>query len=141
MNGLSARSIQYLVIARKWSSDLEFYKLEIKFLRSLLGVNFISLLNNGDKEIVKRINNDLIQVEEDNIRLECALIDQIKQLELMAEDVIPEDATTIAGKQIRLEYMVTDLFSEYKDLKREIFDLVQEASAQSIHTGQLTHLN
>ena len=59
MNGLSARSIQYLVIARKWSSDLEFYKLEIKFLRSLLGVNFISLLNNGDKEIVKRINNDL----------------------------------------------------------------------------------
>ena len=140
-NGLSARSIQYLVIAKKWSSDLEFYKLEIKFLRSLLGVNFIALLNNGDKETVKRINSDLIQIEKDNKKLESSLTDQIKQLELMAEDIIPEDATTIAGKQIRLEYLVTDLFSEYKDLKREIFDLVQEASAQGNHAGQLTHLN
>jgi hypothetical protein len=141
LNGLSARSIQYLAIAKKWSSDLEFYKLEIKFLRSLLGANFITLQNNGDKETVKRINNDLVLIDGEKTQLECLLDDQIKQLELMAEDVIPEDVTTIAGKQIRLEYMVSDLFSEYKDLKREIFDLVQEVSAQGKQIGQLTCLN
>lgn len=141
LNGLSARSIQYLVIAKKWSSDLEFYNIEIKFLRSLLGVNFITLLNNGDKEIVKRINTDLSQLDEEKAKLEYSLNDQIKQLELMAEDIIPEDVTTIAGKQIRLEYMVTNLFSEYKDIKREIFDLVQEASAQCNQGEQFTHLN
>jgi hypothetical protein len=73
--------------------------------------------------------------------LEVLLIDQIKHLELMAEDVVPEDATTVAGNQIRLEYMVSDLFSEYKDLKREIFNLMQEASAQGNQPGQITYLN
>src|SRR5438045_2342756 len=131
LNGLSARSIQYLVIAKKWSSDLDFYKLEIKFLRSLLKANFNTMLNNGNKENVKRINNDLVQIDEEKIQLECSLNDQIKQLEVMAEDIIPEDMTIVAGKQIRLEYMVSDLFSEYKDLKREIFDLIQEVSSQS----------
>ena len=141
LNGLSARSIQYLVLAKKWNSDLEFYKLEIKFLRSLLEINYLTLQNSGDRDTVKRINNDLVQLDLEKRQLECSLNDQIKQLELMAEDIIPEDVTTIAGKQIRLEYMVSGLFSEYKDLKREIFDLVQEASAQGIQIGQLTCLN
>jgi len=141
LNSLSARSLQYLVIAKKWSSDLEFYKLEIKFLRSLLGVNFITLLNNGDRETVKNINSDLTRLDEEKTQLERSLNDQIKQLELMAEDVIPEDATQVAGKQIRLEYMVTELFSEYKDLKREIFYLVQEASAQNRQLSQFTFPN
>src|SRR3569832_2150294 len=131
LNSLSARSLQYLVIAKKWSSDLEFYKIEIKFLRSLLGVNFIALLNNGDRETVKNITEDLIRLDGEKNQLEYSLNDQIKRLELMAEDIIPEDATQVAGKQIRLEYMVAELFSEYKDLKREIFYLVQQTSAQT----------
>jgi len=141
LNNLSARSLQYLVIAKKWSSDIEFYQLEIKFLRSLLGVNFIMLLNNGDRETVENINSDLTRLDEEKAQLECALNDQIKQLELMAEDVIPEDATQVAGKQIRLEYMVTDLFAEYKDLKREIFYLVQEASAGNKQLSRFAFAN
>lgn len=141
LNSLSARSLQYLVIAKKWSSDLEFYKLEIKFLRSLLGINFISLLNNGERETVKIINDDLIRLDKEKTKLEYALNDQIKQLELMADDVIQEDANQVAGKQIRLEYMVAGLFSEYKDLKREIFCLVQQASDQSGQLGKFTFAN
>jgi hypothetical protein len=141
LNGLSARSLQYLVIAKKWSSDLEFYKVEIKFLRSLLGVNFIALLDSGERETVKNINNDLTRLDEEKTQLECSLSDQIKQLELMAEDIIPEDATQVAGKQIRLEYMVTELFSEYKDLKREIFYLVQQASVSNKLLNQFAFAN
>ena len=43
LNSLSARSLQYLVIAKKWSADLEFYKFEIKFLRALLENNYFIL--------------------------------------------------------------------------------------------------
>ena len=141
LNSLSARSLQYFVIAKKWSSDLEFYKVEIKFLRLLLENNYSVLQNTGDKDTVKRINKDLKILDEEKDQLEVLLSDQIKHLELMAEDVIPEDATTVAGNQIRLEYMVTDLFSQYKDLKRAIFDLVQESCAQGNHIEQITHLN
>jgi hypothetical protein len=141
LNSLSARSLQYFVIAKKWSSDLEFYKIEIKFLRSLLENNYIILQNNGEKDTLKRINNDLILLDVEKDQLERALDEQIQQLELMSEDVIPEDATQVAGKQIRIEYMVTELFSEYKDLKREIFYLVQEASTQNMQLGRFAFPN
>jgi len=141
LNSLSTRSLQYFVIAKKWSSDLEFYNIEIKFLRSLLENNYFITQNNGEKDTLKRINKDLTLLDEEKSQLEQALDEQIKQLELMSEDVIPEDATQVAGKQIRLEYMVSDLFSEYKDLKREIFYLVQEASAQNKELGHLAFPN
>ncbi|HTK18959.1 MAG TPA: hypothetical protein VL442_05590 [Mucilaginibacter sp.] len=141
LNSLSTRSLQYFVIAKKWSSDLEFYKIEIKFLRSLLENNYFIIQNNGEKDTLKRINNDLILLDAEKKQLEQALDEQIKQLELMSEDVIPEDATQVAGKQIRLEYMVADLFSKYKDLKREIFYLVQEASEQSKQSGHFVFPN
>jgi len=141
LNSLSARSLQYLVIAKKWSSDLEFYKIEIKFLRSLLENNYLIIQNNGGKDTLKRINNDLMLLDAEKKQLEQALDEQITLLELMSEDVIPEDATQVAGKQIRLEYMVTDLFSEYKDLKREIFYLVQEALAQNKQSGHFAFPN
>jgi hypothetical protein len=141
LNGLSARSLQYFVIAKKWSSDLEFYKFENKFLRSLLDQNYFIMQNNGDKENVKRIINDLSRLDVDKSQLEKSLNDQIQQLELMSEDIITEDVTTLAGKQIRLEYMVSALFSEYKYLKREIFDLIQEASSQNKQPGQFAYPN
>jgi len=141
LNSLSARSLQYFVIAKKWGSDLEFYTIEIKFIRSLLENNYFILQNNGEKDTVKRINNDLRMLDIEKDQLERSLNNQIQQLELMSEDVIPEDATQVAGKQIRLEYMVTDLFSEYKDLKREIFYLVQEALAENKQLGHLAFPN
>ncbi|MBV8390274.1 MAG: hypothetical protein JO080_10780 [Mucilaginibacter sp.] len=141
LNSLSARSLQYLVIAKKWNADLEFYKFEIKFLRTLLENNFFTLQNNGERDTVKRINNDLLILDVEKDQLERLLNEQIQQLELMSEDIIPEDATQVAGKQIRLEYMVAELFSEYKDLKREIFYLVQQASAQNIQLGQFAFPN
>ena len=103
LNSLSARSLQYLVIAKKWSADLEFYKFEIKFLRALLENNYFFLQNNGEKDTVKRINNDLMMLDVEKNQLERSLNDQIQLLELMCEDVIPEDATLVAGQQIRLE--------------------------------------
>ena len=48
-------------------------------------------------------------------------------LELVAEDVTPEDAGSIAGKQINLEHMVTDILSEYKELKSKIFKIVERS--------------
>ena len=141
LNSLSARSLQYFVIAKKWSSDLDFYKVEIKFLRSLLENNYSILQKSGDRDTVKRINKDLAMLDDEKIQLEALLGEQITHLELMAEDVIPEDATAVAGNQIRLEYLVSGLFSEYKDLKREIFYLVQEASAQNNQLGRFAFPN
>src|SRR5579871_6376324 len=120
-NSLSARSLQYYAIAKKWSSDIEFYKYETKFLRSLLDECFFNTPSKSDRAAIANINTDLMEIDVDKNQLELALEEQLKELELMAEDVVAEDTNQLAGKQIRLEYMVGNLFAEYKDLKREIF--------------------
>ena len=130
ITSLSARSLQYYAIAKKWSSDLEFYKCETKFLRSLLDDCFFNTKSIADRTEIAEINNELLELDVDKNQLETSLTEQLKELELMADDVVPEDANQVAGKQIRLEYMVGSLFTEYKDLKRQIFSLVQKLSGQ-----------
>lgn len=130
ITSLSARSLQYYAIAKKWSSDIEFYKHEIKFLRSLLDDSFFNTQNSTDRKKIAEINCELMELDVEKNQFERLLDEQLKELELMAEDVIPEDANHIACKQIRLEYMVNDLFTEYKELKREIFSLVEGLSGQ-----------
>ena len=127
ITGMSSRSLQYHVIASKWLSDLEFYKFEMGFLRTLLDNHFFNMEYKDDRASVIGLNNDLMKLEVDKNQLEIALDDQIRQLELMSEDIIPEDVTFLSGKQIKLEYMVTHIFSEYKQLKKQIFSLVQKA--------------
>jgi septal ring factor EnvC (AmiA/AmiB activator) len=131
ITSLSSRSLQYYAIARKWSSDVEFYKHEVKFLRSLLDDSFFNTKSAADRTKIAEFNNELMELDVEKSQLERLLEEQLKELELMAEDVIPEDANHIACKQIRLEYMVNDLFSDYKQLKREIFALVERVSGQT----------
>jgi hypothetical protein len=127
ITAMSSRSLQYHVIASKWLSDLEFYKFEMGFLRTLLDNHFFNIRYKEDRANVIGLNNDLMKLEVDKNQLELALDDQIRQLELMSEDIVPEDVTSLAAKQIKLEYMVTHIFSEYKELKKQIFSLVQKA--------------
>jgi hypothetical protein len=129
-NSLSSRSLQYYTIARQWASDLEFYKFETGFIHRLLDEYFAAILKAGERENMRQILNDLMRLEVENNQLERALAEQLKHLELMSEDVIPEDVSWLAGKQIRLEYMVAGIFGEYKELKRKIFAVMEKVLAQ-----------
>jgi hypothetical protein len=40
---MSVRSLQYYVIARRWASDLDFFKIEAAFLHHLMDDYFIPL--------------------------------------------------------------------------------------------------
>ncbi|MBS1529095.1 MAG: hypothetical protein JSU01_02205 [Bacteroidetes bacterium] len=125
---LSARTLQYYAIAKKWSSDIEFYKHETKFLRSLLDDCFFNTTSPAERVTIAGLNNEITDLDAEKNKLEKSLNEQLKELEQMAEDLIPEDANHIACKQIRLEYLVNDLFAEYKELKRDVFTLVERIS-------------
>jgi hypothetical protein len=127
ITGMSSRALQFYVISRKWRSDLEFYRFETGFLHTLLDNHFFNLLYKDDRSTVIGLNNELMRLDVDKNQLEIALDDQIRQLELMSEDIIPEDVTSLSGKQIKLEYMVTGIFTEYNELKKRIFSLVQKS--------------
>lgn len=131
LNSLSSRALQYYTIARQWTSDLEFYKFEIRFMHRLLNEYYTDITHAGERENVHRILNDLMRLEVEYNQLERALAEQLKHLELMSEDIIPEDVSWLAGKQIRLEYMVAGIFGEYRELKRKIFAVMEKVLARS----------
>jgi len=123
---MSTRSLQYYVIAKKWFSDLQFYKIETAFFHSLIEDHFIHLSGAKYVNDLRQVNNDLRILDRNIDETEGLLGGQIKHVELMAEDIIPEDTEGVAIDQIKLEHKVTGLLRDYRRLKAELFKLVEQ---------------
>jgi len=124
---LSSRALQYYVMARHWASDLEFFKTETKFFHRLLDDYIVYLSSANYEEKLKIIGKKLQKLEEDEKLTNELLTKQLKHLELMAEDIIPEDAESLAAMQIKLETLTTNLMREYRNTKKQLFLLVESA--------------
>jgi hypothetical protein len=82
---LSNRSLQYYVIAKRWSSDLEFYDFELDFLDSLLKSKITQQLNQIYKDRLKYMLDGLHSLK-DTIRQTGILLQmQLKLFDMMAE--------------------------------------------------------
>lgn len=119
---MSARSLQYYVIARRWLSDLEFFRIETSFLHRLLESNISHLRDHDHIDKLIATGKTLQKLEQ--MEVDDLLKNQIKQLELMAEDIIPEDTEAFASTQIQLEYFMTNLTREFRLVKQELFRLI-----------------
>jgi hypothetical protein len=119
---MSARSLQYYVIARRWLSDLEFFKIETSFLHRLLDSNISRLQDNDHIEKLITTGKTLQKLEQ--MEVDDLLKNQITQLELMAEDIIPEDTEALASTQVQLEYFMINLTREFRLVKQELFNLI-----------------
>jgi 3-hydroxyacyl-CoA dehydrogenase len=123
---MSARSLQYYVIGKHWASDLEFFRIETAFLHRLMDDYFARLLDETDVKQLSNTGMKLYQLEKDEARVSHMLSAQLKQLELMAEDSIPENTEELAGTQVHLENLVTTAMFEYRAVKNEIFELIEQ---------------
>jgi hypothetical protein len=122
---MSARSLQFYVIARKWASDIDFFKVEASFFQQLLEQHFIRLIEPANIERTKRISRRLKNLEAELTDTGIELDEQLRHIELMAEDVIPDDTAVLAVTQVRLEYMITNLTRLFRDCKKEVFRQIE----------------
>ncbi|AMP97543.1 hypothetical protein AY601_0591 [Pedobacter cryoconitis] len=123
---LSARSLEYYINAKRWNADLEFYKDEIDFLNKLLKEKFSHLTNTKRSIVVIHLIDKLAEVVNEKHQVKELLDNQLKDLELLAEDLLIENKETIAGKQAHLEYLIRDLVNEYREIKKSIFVLLDQ---------------
>jgi hypothetical protein len=133
LNALSARSLQYYVLAEHWASDLEFFKIETAFFDKLINDHFIRITEVSEIEKLYQLIKKIRGLKEDELATGKILAEQLKQLELMTEDFIPENVDDIQGKQVQLEYLVTNLTREYREVKKELFVAIE----RMIKDGQL----
>lgn len=123
---LSARSLEYYINAKRWNADLEFYKDEIDFLNKLLKENFIHLTNSKRNVVIIHLIGKLAELVNEKHQVKELLDHQLKDLELLAEDLFIESKEAIAGKQAHLEYLIRDLVNEYREIKKSIFILLDQ---------------
>ena len=128
---LSARSLQYYVIALRWVSDLEFFNIETAFLHRLIDEYFIRLSDKTYFEKLKLVGNNLLKLEKDKSRADNLLTKQLKQVELMAEDIVPEKAEDLTANQVQLEYLMADITNEYRTVKKELFVLIENVMREN----------
>ena len=128
---ISSRSLQYYVIAKRWSSDLEFFRLESSFLHQLLDRYISRLQDEAHLQKLVKARKNLQEIEQQSV--DGLLLRQIMLLELMAEDVIPEDTDALAAVQIKLEQYMSELNRSFRAVKQKIFPLV----LGSQHSDQL----
>jgi hypothetical protein len=123
-NIMSARSLQYYVISRKWASDLEFYKIETAFFHHLIADHFMGLSASGYIEQLKMTGKKLLCLDIEIMGADKMLTDQLKQIEMMAEDIIGEDAEALSGTQVQLEYLTNSITRQFREIKTSLFTLV-----------------
>lgn len=124
---LSARSQQIYVLCRHWESDLEFFRIETAFLHRLLDDYFVQLLSPEYFEDLKESTQKLFELEKEENSLRQQITTHMKQVELAAEHVAPEDAEKLADDQATIEALLLKLINDYREVKKEMFALVEKA--------------
>lgn len=118
----SSRTLQYYVMAKRWASDLEFFRMEIGFLQQLLDQRISRPQVQEHIDQLVKAGRDLIGLLEPEMAE--LLYGQLFQLELMAEDIITEDADEVAAVQVKLENQMSQLSRRFQAVKRDVYRLV-----------------
>jgi hypothetical protein len=112
--------LPYFKNAKSWVADLESFKVENTFLNRVLDEYFLRLSGAAAIDIFKRIGKKLLKLEADSNYSDTILNEQFKNLELVSDEVIPGNIVGLACKQMELEYLITNLNNEYRDVKKEL---------------------
>lgn len=122
---LSARSLQYYIVARRWSTELEFSRLEKAFLEALINELLVEPSNSPDDLNLNFSMSKLQALDTDFVKAETSVSEQLEKLELIAENKFPELRETLAAEQACLEYLMLDLVHEFRNVKTELFTKIR----------------
>jgi SMC interacting uncharacterized protein involved in chromosome segregation len=123
---LSTRSLQFYVIAKRWLADVEFFKFETDFLDRFLKTYYSTDLVHIDKDMFAEKLLALARIKNSEAEIETLLTDQIRHLELMADDIIPEDTQELSVNQVKLEQLLKTLTNDFRQLKKEVYHVAEQ---------------
>lgn len=124
-NRMSARSIEYYVISRRWTSDLNFYKIETAFFHRLIEDHFTGLSAPENIATMKAAGKKLFSIAVEISNADKMLAGQLKQIELIAKNIIIEDDEALALTQAQLEALLNNITQQCCEIKAGLFHLVK----------------
>ncbi|WP_372766578.1 hypothetical protein [Lutibacter sp.] len=111
--------------SKLWMSEIRFIKDEIRFLEHLLSANYIDCIAIG---LHKKIEESVNQISTEK-KVGTTLINLINEHEKILSELIKNESATSNTNFIenhkKLEIEVNAYINKYKDLKQQIFKIVE----------------
>lgn len=104
-----------------WKSEIEFYRIESRFLRMLVDKYFIWLIKDGNIEKVQSLSNKLSKITKHKKELFEKMNLHLKHLEELIENPFSHDETEFRDEHSKLEDEFTEFVKNFKTVKQEIF--------------------
>jgi len=123
---ISERSAEYHVIAKRWKSDLEFFKVESSFLGRLKQDYYFTCLSAyRHTEELQREAQKLLKLQDDILWVEAHVDAQLHQLTQVAENEVEENPKKLALTNATVGNLMTSLTHEYQEVKKQFFTSVE----------------
>jgi 3-hydroxyacyl-CoA dehydrogenase len=123
---MTERSAEYHVIAKRWKSDLEFYKIESAFLNSLKRDYYFARLSDYlNTQALQKAVDKLHKLQADILMAELQVDAQLHQLTQVAENKLAENSQKLAHTNATIGNLMISLTHEYQEIKKQIFDNVE----------------
>ncbi len=123
---MADRSAEYHVIAKRWKSDLEFFKIESAFLGRLKQDYYFSRLSDyRNTEELQKAGDNLIKLQADILWAESRVDAQLHQLAGVAENRLEENTQQLALTNAAVSHLMIGLTHEYRDVKKQLFAIIE----------------
>lgn len=123
---MSDRSAEYHVIAKRWKSDLEFFKIESSFLSRLKkDYYFTRLSDHNNPEELQKAGDALLKLQADILAAEVKVDAQLNQLAQVAENTLEENRKALALTNAAVGHLMINLTHEYQEVKKQLFGIVE----------------
>lgn len=128
---ISSSIAQQYLMAQHWASDLEFFKIETLFLRGLLENHFIALCDDEHIGELKRLGEQLLDLDKDEYECEQLINLQLIKLGLVAKYASLGSKEELKESQIEVETIVMSITKEYREIKKEVFKMVEKVMREN----------
>ena len=123
---MSDRSAEYHVIAKRWKSDLEFFKIESAFLGRLKQDYYFTRLSDySNTEELQRAGDKLLKLQADILLAESHVDAQLHQLRQVAENEVEENRDNLALTNAAVGHLMISLTHEYQEVKKQFFTAIE----------------
>ncbi len=108
-----------------WKSDVEFYRDESRFLRTLIDKYFIWLIEDGNILKVQSLSNELTQIIQLKKELYKNITKHLMHLEELIENPFSQNEQKVKNEHLIIEDEFAEFVKKFKLLKREIFAITE----------------
>jgi hypothetical protein len=119
----------YSALAKRWSSDLEYFTIESRFLHRLFEdyqMTFYSPAFNGQ---LKELERRLSELEKQGQSYAVKVAAQLARLEKINSSRQNQDRILIEKEHLEFEQQLMDFIERFRELKKELFEFVEQAES------------